>query len=449
MNIGLFTDTYFPQLNGVAASTATLATQLRALGHTVYIFTPSDPHMDDADPWVIHMPSMPCVFIQQYRVGLAYPPHVLAKIASFKLDIIHTQTEFSLGMFGKTFSKLGDIPMVHTYHTMYEDYVHYIVNGALISRSTAHRFSRMFCNFARHVIAPTEKVRQSLLEYGVTKPIHVIPTGIDVSRFLPERYSEVEVAKARAEFGLGKEHFVVLVLGRVTKEKSIDVVLDAMPALFAKHENARLLLVGDGQYRPELEAQAEALGIRDKVIFGGFRPWEKIGLYYQTGDVFVSASQSETQGLTIVEAMAAGLPVVARDDLCIRGVVEEGKTGLLFTKTEELSAHLEQLMAQKDLAKTLSENGKAKAASLSAETFGRHVEALYQTVISDWNKRYVKADYADWFEHILHKHHRLRRLAAYELMRLKHSRHRQRLALTPIAVRPKKWKEQKQEEEKQ
>ena len=195
MNIGLFTDTYFPQLNGVAASTATLAAQLRALGHTVYIFTPSDPHMDDADPWVIHMPSMPCVFIQQYRVGLAYSPHVLAKIASLKLDIVHTQTEFSLGMFGKTYSKLGDIPMVHTYHTMYEDYVHYIVNGALISRSMAHRFSRMFCNFARHVIAPTEKVRQSLLEYGVTKPIHVIPTGIDVSRFLPEQYTEEEVTE--------------------------------------------------------------------------------------------------------------------------------------------------------------------------------------------------------------------------------------------------------------
>ncbi len=447
MNIGLFTDTYFPQLNGVAASTATLAAQLRALGHTVYIFTPSDPHMDDADPWVIHMPSMPCVFIQQYRVGLAYSPHVLAKIASLKLDIVHTQTEFSLGMFGKTYSKLGDIPMVHTYHTMYEDYVHYIVNGALISRSMAHRFSRMFCNFARHVIAPTEKVRQSLLEYGVTKPIHVIPTGIDVSRFLPEQYTEEEVTAARAEFGLAKDHFVVLVLGRVTKEKSIDVVLEAMPALFSKHENARLLLVGDGQYRPQLEEQAKTLGISDKVIFGGFRPWENIGLYYQAGDVFVSASQSETQGLTFVEAMAAGLPVVARDDLCIRGVVEDGTTGLLFTTTEGLSSRLEQLMENKDLAHALSENGKAKAASLSAEAFGRHVEALYQTVIADWNSRYVKADYADWFEHILHKHHRLRRLAAYELMRLKHSRHRQHLALTPMAVRPKKRKETKQEEE--
>ena len=421
MNIGLFTDTYFPQLNGVAASTATLAEQLRAKGHTVYIFAPTMPGASDNDPFVIRMPSMPCGFIQNYRVGLVYPPHVIRKIVSLHLDIIHTQTEFSLGMFAKSLSKICAIPMIHTYHTMYEDYVHYFVNGALVTKSMAHKFSRLFCNFASHVIAPTEKVRQSLLEYGVTKPIHVIPTGIRLERFAVGRFSKEEIAAARAEFGLDEDTFVILVLGRMTKEKSIDVILRAMPEVFSQAPNARLLFVGDGQYRPALMALTEELGIQDKVIFGGFRPWEKIGLYYQVGNLFVSASQSETQGLTFVEAMAAGLPVVARNDECIRGVVEDGVTGVLFDKEEDLPQKLLSLIQNPQQCQALRQAGLQKSATLSAETFGHRVEALYLSVMADWNAHFVRADYAEHLAHIRHKHHKLLRLAAYELERLKHN----------------------------
>ena len=239
MNIGLFTDTYFPQINGVATSTFTLAKNLRAMGHNVYIFTPQDPkNKDQNEKDVIRMPSMPCIFVHQYRFGLLYSPKELAKITKLKLDIIHTQTEFSLGMFGKTLSKVLGIPMVHTYHTMYEDYVHYIVNGALITPNMAHSFSRLFCNFASNIVAPTEKVKDSLIEYGVTKPIHVIPTGINISKFRKGNYPHEETVTLRNSMGLGENDKIILVLGRIAKEKSIDTVIKAMPYVFEKEKKA-------------------------------------------------------------------------------------------------------------------------------------------------------------------------------------------------------------------
>lgn len=150
MNIGIFTDTYFPQLNGVATSVQTLRRELEKRGHQVYIFTPYDPRQQqETDDHIFRLPSMPFIFVKNYRACFVCPPHILRKIHQLKLDIIHTQTEFSLGFLGKLISTTFGIPMVHTYHTMYEDYVHYIAGGHLISAEGAREFSRIFCNTAR------------------------------------------------------------------------------------------------------------------------------------------------------------------------------------------------------------------------------------------------------------------------------------------------------------
>lgn len=385
MNIGLFTDTYFPQINGVGTSTYTLAKELRNLGHKVYIFTPTDPKntMENEED-VIRMPSMPCIFIHQYRFGVVYSPKALKKIAKLHLDIIHTQTEFSLGMFGKTLSKAFGIPMVHTYHTMYEDYVHYIVNGALITKSMAHTFSRIFCNFAKECIAPTAKVRESLLQYGVTKPIHIIPTGINIDKFRKTNYDTSDIIELRSTFGLEPNHKVILVLGRIAKEKSIDVIVDAMPEVFAKDSSARLLIVGDGPGRNLLENQVSALGITNKVIFAGARPWKEIGKYYQLGDIFVSASVSETQGLTFIEAMAAGLPIVAKKDECIEGVIEDGITGVIFETNNTLAERILSLLKEDQRRRYLAKNGADFSENLSSETFGKSIEAVYKSVLETY-----------------------------------------------------------------
>ncbi|MGL4790679.1 MAG: glycosyltransferase family 4 protein [Anaerotignaceae bacterium] len=427
MNIGLFTDTYFPQINGVGTSTFTLARELRKLGHRVYIFTPSDPKNipgDDTD--VIRMHSMPFAFVHNFRFGIVYSPRELAKIATLHLDIVHTQTEFNLGMFGKTLSKALGIPMVHTYHTMYEDYVHYIVNGALITKNMAHSYSRIFCNFAMQVITPTEKVYNSLKEYGVIKPIHVIPTGINIDNFRQSNYKKEETLALRETFGFSKDHKIILVLGRIAKEKSIDVVVSAMPEVFEKNSMARLLIVGDGPHRAELEKQVKELGIGEKVVFAGAKPWGEIGRYYQLGDVFVSASVSETQGLTFVEAMAAGVPVIAKKDECLKGVVEDGVTGIIFSENQQLSQKILNAIENDELRETLVKNGIEFSENLSAETFGKNVEAVYKTVLEQSVASPKK------IEVLQHQMKSISRLAEYELIKIKRANKKiRKIALSP------------------
>lgn len=238
MNIGIFTDTYFPQLNGVATSVQTLRRELEKKGHQVYIFTPYDPRQQqETDDHIFRLPSMPFIFVKNYRACFVCPPHILRKIHQLKLDIIHTQTEFSLGFLGKLISTTFGIPMVHTYHTMYEDYVHYIAGGHLISAEGAREFSRIFCNTAMAVIAPTQKTERLLLSYGVNKPISIIPTGIDTSHFRKSNYDPAEILELRHSLGLKADTPVLISIGRIAKEKSIDVIIGALPKLL---ENCRI-----------------------------------------------------------------------------------------------------------------------------------------------------------------------------------------------------------------
>lgn len=383
MNIGLFTDTYFPQINGVATSVHTLAGALRKRGHRVYIFTPKDPHTPQVqkDEDVIAMPSLPFILLRNYRMGLVYSPRALNQISHLHLDIVHTQTEFPLGIFGKLLSSVKRLPMVHTYHTMYEDYVHYIGKGYIVTPTMAKEFSKLFCNSATTVVAPTEKAKHFLEKYGVTKPIEVIPTGIDTSLFSKNNFLPEDTLALKTSLGLCEDTPVILSVGRVAKEKSIDVILRALPKLFEKIPQARMVIVGDGPEKTNLENLAKQLDIAHKVLFIGAKPWSEIGKYYQIGTVFCSASVSETQGLTFAEAMAGGIPVVAKKDESIQNIIENNKTGLLFETQEDLIEKLYLLLCTPTLQKRLSEASFLKMQALSVEAFAENMEVLYQKTI--------------------------------------------------------------------
>ena len=381
MKIGLFTDTYFPQINGVATSVHTLAEALEEKGHRVYIFTPSDPRCDkEENPAIIRMPSIPFLLLKNFRVGTVYSPIALNKISHLQLDIVHTQTEFSLGMFGKFLSVTHNIPMVHTYHTMYEDYVHYVGHGYLATPAMAKEFSRLFCNAAKAVVAPTQKAKNSLEEYGVKKPIHIIPTGIDTRLFAKSNFKEEETILLKQSLGLQEDTPVILSLGRIAKEKSIDVIIKAMPAVLKQLPDARLLIIGDGPERENLSRLSHSLGVADSVLFAGSRPWNEIGRYYQLGTVFVSASLSETQGLTFAEAMAGGIPVIAKRDDSIAGMVQHGITGLLFEQDQELAEKLLTLLCDSQLREAYSDAAMEKMKELSVSLFADRMETLYEQI---------------------------------------------------------------------
>ena len=390
MNIGIFSDTYSPQVNGVVSSILTLEKKLREQGHNVYIFTISHPQAEHDSPYVYRMASVPFIFLKDHRVGIMYSNKAVHKIKRLKLDLILSQTEFSMGIFARMMAKRLEIPIIHTYHTVYEDYMHYVSKGIELSPRIARKYSKSFCNHVDGVVAPTKKTEKLLKSYGVQKPIRIIPTGIDFTPFKPEHYIPSEVAHLKEVFHIQLEDPIILFVGRVAKEKSIDVLIKAMPMVLEKIPNAKLVIVGDGPSRLELEELAKNLDVRDSVIFTGMQPWNTIGRMYQLGDVFVSASVTETQGLTFAEAMAAALPVVAMEDESIAGFVRDGYNGRLFHNVEELAAALYEVLSDSSYRKQLSENAIHSIRPLSAETFGLNAEAFYEEILQVYHGTHNK-----------------------------------------------------------
>lgn len=389
MNIGIFTDTYTPQVNGVVSSILTLEKMLRAQGHQVYVFTISHPDANDTSPYVFRLPSLPFILLKDHRVGIVYSNKAVKRIKRLKLDLILSQTEFSLGIFAKLMAHRLDIPIIHTYHTMYEDYMHYISKGIELSPAIARKYSKSFCNGVDGVVAPTKKTERFLKNYGVKKPIRIIPTGIDFSPFKAENYTMTEINALKETFHIPLQDPIILFIGRIAKEKSIDMIIRALPRTLEKVPEAKLVIVGDGPMRLELEELAHTLGVRNAVIFTGMQPWKTIGKMYQLGDVFVSASVTETQGLTFAEAMAASLPVVAREDESISGLIRHNYNGKLFHNEEELSASLVELLLHTEERKKLGENAVHSIKPLSAEVFGHNAEAYYLDIMKDFKGHHV------------------------------------------------------------
>jgi 1,2-diacylglycerol 3-alpha-glucosyltransferase len=382
MKIGLFTDTYYPQINGVATSVLMLKKNLEMRGHQVYVFTTTDPKADNEEINVYRVPSIP--FISARRVGMFYNPRLSRIIKKIGLDVIHTHTEFSLGIFGRAMARELNIPFLHTYHTIYEDYTHYIGKlGILdpIAKMAVRKISINFCDSADKVIVPTNKVEELLLSYNVKQDMSIIPTGIELSKFSKYNFNSDEVQNLRRNFGIGEKDKVLLFIGRLAKEKNIEEILIAMKYYLKDKEDVKFLLIGDGPEKDILEEKAKELGIDKNTIFAGERPWNDIGIYYQLGDVFVSASQSETQGLTYIEALASGVPVVAKADRCLDGVLQDDFNGYAFYNQDDFVKALDSILYSNLKKESLSIEAVKSTEKFSAEHFASRVEELYKNML--------------------------------------------------------------------
>ncbi len=382
MRIGLFTDTYYPQINGVATSVLMLKENLEKLGHKVYVFTTTDPKASKNERGVFRVKSLP--FKSSRRIGMVYHPKLAKRIKKLGLDIIHTHTEFSLGIFGRSMARYLNIPHIHTYHTIYEDYTHYFVKfGPLdtIAKSAARKLSENFCNSADMVVVPTDKVKDLLYSYNVIKKIVTVPSGISLDKYSRQKYSVEDIENAKKQIGLKPDEKVILYLGRLSEEKHIHEVMNNLSSYLNKRLNTKFVIVGDGPDRENLQELAEKLKINQNTIFTGERPWDVIGLYYQIGDVFVSASQSETQGLTYIEALASGLPVVARKDRCLDGVVINDYNGYTYDTKEEFIGFIDSLLIDDSKRHKLSINAISSTDKFSAMRFAESIEEQYEYLL--------------------------------------------------------------------
>ncbi|EKU17077.1 glycosyl transferases group 1 family protein [Streptococcus intermedius BA1] len=380
MRIGLFTDTYFPQVSGVATSIRTLKTELEKLGHTVFIFTTTDKDVNRYEDWqIIRIPSVPFFAFKDRRIAYRGFSTALEIARQYQLDIIHTQTEFSLGLLGVWIAKELRIPVVHTYHTQYEDYVRYIAKGMVIRPSMVKYIVRGFMSDLDGVICPSEIVYDLLMKYKVKVEKRVIPTGIELAKFERPELTKENVADLREKLGISNQEIMLLSLSRVSYEKNIQAVLAALPKVLEENPNVKLVVAGDGPYLSDLKAQAKRLNITDMVIFTGMIAPSETALYYKAADFFISASTSETQGLTYLESLASGTPIIAHGNPYLDNVINDKMFGTLYYEERDLAgAILEAVIATPDLdEKSLA----TKLYEISAENFGRRVYEFYLDLI--------------------------------------------------------------------
>lgn len=382
MNIGIFTDTYYPQVSGVATSIKTLRNQLERQGHNVYIFTTTDPGVDKNvfERNIFRFTSIPFVSFTDRRIAIKGVHRALKIAQALKLDIIHTQTEFSLGIMGKFVARKMKIPCVHTYHTMYEDYLHYVAKGKLLKPVHVKQISRSFLQNMSGIIAPSERVLNTLLNYGVTEPITVIPTGVDLVKFRKKDHTNY-----RKRYGLSKDTPLLLTLSRLAYEKNIDQLIDAFVKIKEKIPAAYLMICGDGPAREDLEDQVKKLHLTDSVIFTGEIDNDQVAHYYHMANIFVSTSVSESQGLTYNEALASGLKVITTHSPYTDELLDEECLGKTFSSLDEFVDDVIEYLKHPDLyqnEKVLEQ----KLMATSAELFGKKVVDFYKECIVNYNQ---------------------------------------------------------------
>ena len=379
MRIGLFTDTYFPQVSGVATSIRTLKTELEKQGHAVFIFTTTDKDVNRYEDWqIIRIPSVPFFAFKDRRFAYRGFSKALEIAKQYQLDIIHTQTEFSLGLLGIWIARELKIPVIHTYHTQYEDYVHYIAKGMLIRPSMVKYLVRGFLHDVDGVICPSEIVRDLLSDYKVKVEKRVIPTGIELAKFERPEIKQESLKELRSKLGIQDDEQMLLSLSRISYEKNIQAVLAAFAEVL-KEDKVKLVVAGDGPYLDDLKEQVKELEIQDSVIFTGMITPSETALYYKAADFFISASTSETQGLTYLESLASGTPVIAHGNPYLDNLITDKMFGTLYYGEHDLAgAILEALIATPDMDEhTLS----AKLYEISAENFGKRVHEFYLDAI--------------------------------------------------------------------
>lgn len=366
--VGFFTEVYHPVVNGVVASVDALAGGLRDLGHRVYCFTPRVPGYEEPDGPVFRMPSLPLPARTAYRLTLPLVSRRNLNRVIKRLSVIHVHSAFITGWMGLHYARRFGIPLIYTYHTLLEEYAHYVPFDAAATRFATSQLTRTFANFADAVIVPTSAMAAHLRGMGVTVPVHVVPTGIDLARFNagrrdPELRRRVGADAAR----------LLLVVSRLGREKNVDVLIRALAD--CGRSDLRLVVAGGGPEREALELLAGELGVADRTIFLGEVARDQLPDLYASADAFVFPSTTETQGLVLAEAMACGALVIAADAPTNRDVLG-GAGRLISGDPASFAAAFKDIPAEIDPIE--SDRARRSAERFSIATQAELTLAIYE-----------------------------------------------------------------------
>lgn len=384
MRIAIFTETYLPQINGVVTHIKILKEGLEALGHTVLIVTAdSKAHTHYLKDNVLHCPAHNLKRI--YNLDLASPVSRtrLKYLREFRPDIIHVHNEFSIGLSGMAIAKILKVPLVYTLHTMYDDYIYYIAPKPLIplTKKLSHRYFRMFPQNAAVVTGPSKKCQEYTYEIGSDKKVEVIPNPVELDAFAPQTSTPQQRAQIREQYHIPQDATVACFVGRLGREKSVDVLLRFWAQEMRPQDNMRLLIIGDGPEKEPLEQLAQQLGITDTVIFTGKVLHPDLPPYIHTCDIYVTASLSDTNSISMLEGMAGGLPVLQLYDELNADQVTDGVNGYMFRDAAEMGQRLRQIrdMEPEELQK-LKTSVIQSVKNSGAQTLANYIQTIYYNI---------------------------------------------------------------------
>lgn len=396
MRIGLFSDSYYPYTSGVVTSIATVKDELMSRGHDVHIFAPNYPNYHVKEKNVHRFFSVPAPTNPDFSLMVPVSPRLNMVVKQLELDLIHVHSPFILGQMGAKCARKYDLPLVFTYHTQYDQYVHYFPIAQDLARELTVKYSKYFCNKCDLVIAPSCDLESLIRSYGINTPIRVLPTGVDADYF-----GSGDREWLRRTYGIPKSKKICLFVGRLSFEKNIEFLIQTMRLIKEKTEDVCLVIVASGPQEKELKRMAvgEGLELDRDIVFAGFLPREQLVHAYNGADLFTFASVTETQGIVLVEAMAAGLPVVAVRATGTRDMVQDGVQGILTD--EDVPAFADSILrvlGDRKLYARMAAAGPKRAQVLSSKAMAEKLEAEYMSLIEYTSRRNRKWAVNSWIE---------------------------------------------------
>lgn len=397
MRIGIFTDSYKPYTSGVVTSICTFRDELVKLGHEIYIFAPNYPDYHEKEEKVYRFYSLPSPTNPDYSLAIPVYPGMNILLKKLDLDIVHVHSPFLMGRVGLRHAKRYNIPLMFTYHTLYDQYAHYVPVAQDLAKEIAIKYSNHFCNQCDHVVVPSTEVEEILKSYHIRTPVSVIPTGVPLHKFTGKKNNWL-----RENYNIPEDNKILLFVGRLTKEKNLEFLIDAFNLVKKSQPNTTLVITAQGPLEHDLKRQATRLGLslETEVIFTGVLPFETLVDVYYSSNLFVFSSVTETQGLVLIEAMAAGLPVVAVSAYGVQDMVDSGVNGILTAcDIDEFSAAIIKILSNPDLYKKYQANAIIKADSLSAVNTTLRLNEVYEDL---YNQKYRSRrnriiDFGSWF----------------------------------------------------
>ena len=387
MQIAIFTDCYYPIKNGVVTSIAALKAGLEASGHQVIILTSRVKDYQERDPQIIRFPSFSIGLGTEVVCALVNQVIVNRILRAHKIEMIHIHTEFTLCLSGILAARKLAIPRVHTTHTLWEEYRHYVLNGLLFRPRLIQALLKLILAGASGLVSPSLKVKNYFRTLLPEMPNEVVPNGMDIQQFKRRRCSSQEIERVRNQWNIGQADKVILFVGRIGREKRVSQLFEAMLPVLRADSGTWMMFVGDGPCRKDLQRKALALGMPARIVFTGYVDWDSVSELYNIADLFVTASLSEVHSMTVIEAMMSALPIVARRDDSYMSSVEEGVNGHLADSDRELTANVAKLLDDKCTLQRFGRESLRISKKFTAMTHAQHMAAFYKRVLSNHPQR--------------------------------------------------------------